>query len=154
MALLTIKQRSSFPFINIPKQKRQINLYIPHKIIINNQLIGIMQQPCIHIQLPPGHYEIRIQSMFPYFYSTQQITVNEGVANVMTFGDNERWWDILFLIDIVASIVVSITSLPHPWNLIYKVMSNGYFIAWIIYEWTIRKHYFATEFHAEVLQSE
>ncbi len=138
--------------IKLPRKQMELN--IPHKIIINNQMVGIMQQPSIKIQMPPGRYEIRIQSMLPYFYAIQQATINEGVMNVMTFGDRERWWDILFMIDIVASIVVWIVPLPHPWSIIYKVISNGYFIAWITYEWTIRKHYFATEFHTEVLHTD
>ena len=34
-------------------------------------------------------------------------------------------------------------GLIAPWTRIYEIFTNGYFILWLLYEWKIRKKYYA-----------
>jgi len=118
---------------------------IPHKILINGQLIGIMKGPQVAIEMPAGEYEITVQSMIPYFSASQRVGVQPRQETRLTFGDRERVWDALFVVDIVLWIVKRFLHLANPWTWIYEVFTNGYFVLWLIYEWRIRKNYFRFE---------
>ena len=115
---------------------------IPHKMLINSRFVGIMQTPEVVVDMPSGQYELTIQSMFPYFSSTQIVTVQEASETHLEFADRELWWDILFVVDIVLWIVKRFLHLAAPWTWIYEIFTNGYFVLWLIYEWRIRKNYF------------
>ena len=119
---------------------------LPHLIFINGQFVGQMPKDEAHIEMPAGTFDIRIQSMLRWFSSTQRVQVQAGVSNVLTFTDREGLWDALFVVDIILEIVSHFITLPHPWNVVYKILTWGYFIAWLAYEWAIRKHYFRTTF--------
>jgi len=125
-------------------------MQIPHKIIINGQLLGIMQTRELQIQMPPGHYVLTIQSMIPFISASQNVTVQEGVVNYAEFHDREKWWDYLFIIDIVLWLADFFFTLPHPWGLIYKIFTNGYFVVWLLYEFIIRKKYFIINTYSKV----
>ena len=115
-----------------------MGLTLPHKIYFNGQLLGIMQR------IPEGKYSLKIQSMIPFIYAEKEIGVKRG-ANTVTFSDREKFWDILFTIDLVLVIVKLFITLPDNLDLIYKIVTNGYFAIWLIYEWVIRKRYFRIE---------
>lgn len=138
------------PILSILQQRSRLMPAIPHYIIINNQYVNVMQKDVLYIEMPEGVYEVRIQSMIKWFSSTQWISVEKDVKNILTFGDREKIWDALFVFDIILDVVRLIIGLPNPWNWIYQIFTNGYFAVWIIYEWCIRKHYFCTEFHHEI----
>ena len=87
---------------------------------------------------------MKIQSMIPFIYAEKEIGVKRG-ANTVTFSDREKFWDILFTIDLVLVIVKLFITLPDNLDLIYKIVTNGYFAIWLIYEWVIRKRYFRIE---------
>lgn len=127
---------------------------IPHKILINNQMIGIMKTPEVTINLPAGMYLITIQSIVPLLSASSPIMVNEDVLNVLAFHDREKIWDSLFVIDIILWCADFFFTLPHPWGLVYKIFTNGYFVLWLIYEWIIRKKYFRIETYASVERGE
>lgn len=131
MATLVIRQKRS-----------KFALKIPHKIFINNQLVGIMNSREVNIHLPEGYYTLTIGSMIPYIYAQANVHPQEQQIHVVEFSDREKWWDILFCIDMILWIADCFFSLPHPWNIAYKIFTNGYFIIWLIYEWSIRKQYF------------
>lgn len=115
---------------------------LPHKIYFNGQLLGIMQRKEIHVKdIPEGKYLLKIQSMIPILYTEQEIRIQRG-ENTVTFRDREKFWDILFTIDLVAVIVKWFITLPDNINLIYNIVTNGYFAIWLIYEWMVRKRYF------------
>ncbi len=135
----------------IRQKKSKFALKIPHKIFINNQLVGIMNTRELNIHLPEGCYTLTIGSMIPYIYAKANVHPQEHYTHVVEFGDKEKWWDILFCIDMILWIADCFFSLPHPWNIAYKIFTNGYFIFWLIYEWSIRKHYFMlTQYHTPV----
>ncbi len=122
-----------------------MGLTLPHKIYFNGQLLGIMQRKEIQLKgIPEGKYSLKIQSMIPFIYAEKEIGVKRG-ANTVTFSDREKFWDILFTIDLVLVIVKLFITLPDNLDLIYKIVTNGYFAIWLIYEWVIRKRYFRIE---------
>lgn len=122
-----------------------MGLTLPHKIYFNGQLLGIMQRKEIQLKgIPEGKYSLKIQSMIPFIYAEKEIGIKRG-ANTVTFSDREKFWDILFTIDLVLVIVKLFITLPDNIDLIYKIVTNGYFAIWLIYEWVIRKRYFRIE---------
>lgn len=119
-----------------------MGMTLPHKIYFNGQLLGIMQRKEIQIKdIPEGKYRLKIQSMIPLLYAEKEIQIKRG-ENAVTFSDREKFWDILFTIDLVLVIVKWFITLPDHINLIYNIVTNGYFAIWLIYEWVIRKRYF------------
>ena len=116
---------------------------LPRKIWVSGQCIGVMQQPEVSILMPPGVYQITIQSIIPYFSASETIQLLPDKTKSLEFRDRERGWDILFGIDIVLWIVKRFLHLAAPWTWIYEIFTNGYFILWLLYEWKIRKKYYA-----------
>lgn len=60
----------------------------------------------------------------------------------MFFSDRDRAWNRLFNIDLVLWILKRLLHVPEPWGTIYEIVSNGFFIVWLLRIWIIRKHYF------------
>lgn len=134
------------PTLTIRQHRSPLMPPLPHLIFINNRLVGQMQQNEVHVDIPAGLYDVRIQSLIRWFSATQRINVQTGMENILLFHDREALWDALFVVDIALEIASYFFTLAHPWNIIYKCFTWGYLILWIIYEWSIRKHYFKTEF--------
>lgn len=130
MALLVIRQAKNV-------------LALPHKILINGRLLGIMRTPEVNIQLPAGNYEVEIQSMISFIKSTRTITVDENRATLLTFCDKEKWWDIVFWGDMVLWLAKLFLHIPKPYSTIYEVVSDVVFAIWLWHEWRIRNDYFA-----------
>ena len=119
-----------------------MGMTLPHKIFFNGQLLGIMQRKEIQVKdIPEGRYRLKIQSMIPFLFAEKEIEIKRG-ENTVTFSDREKFWDILFTIDLVLVVVKWFITLPDNINLIYNIVTNGYFAVWLIYEWVIRKRYF------------
>ena len=119
-----------------------MGMTLPHKIFFNGQLLGIMQRKEIQVKdIPEGVYRLKIQSMIPFLFAETEITVKRG-ENTVIFSDREKFWDILFTIDLLLVIVKWFITLPDTINLIYSIVTNGYFAVWLAYEWIIRKRYF------------
>ena len=119
-----------------------MGMTLPHKIYFNGQLLGIMQRKEIQVKdIPEGVYRLKIQSMIPFLFAETEITVKRG-ENTVIFSDREKFWDILFTIDLLLVIVKWFITLPDTINLIYSIVTNGYFAVWLAYEWIIRKRYF------------
>ena len=119
-----------------------MGMTLPHKIYFNGQLLGIMQRKEIQVKdIPEGVYRLKIQSMIPFLFAETEITVKRG-ENTVIFSDHEKFWDILFTIDLLLVIVKWFITLPDNINLIYSIVTNGYFAVWLAYEWIIRKRYF------------
>ncbi len=127
---------------------------IPHKLILNEQLVGIIQTPTVQVELPQGRYRVTIQSMVPFLSASTWIEISTEFRNVLTVRDRERWWDLLFAVDLLLWVAELFFQLPEPWDLIYKIFTNGYFVVWLIYEWSIRKKYFVLDFFHERIPKE
>lgn len=115
---------------------------LPHKILIGGQFIGIMRGACVHIEIPQGVYEITIQSLFPFIKTSAVVKVDQNVDNIMEFEDKERYWDILFSIDMLLWIASLFIELNRPYSTIYNIISEGFFIIWLIHIIVSRKRYF------------
>lgn len=136
--------------LKIIQKRAKFAMRIPHKICINGYLLGIMQTPEIEIQMPPGRYMLTVQSMIPFISASQMIYVQEGVTNYAEFHDREKWWDYLFVLDLILWFADFFFTLPHPWGLVYKIFTHGYFAVWILYEILIRKKYFIINTYSKV----
>lgn len=60
----------------------------------------------------------------------------------MMITDKERWWNILFGIDLVLWLIRFFIEFPYPWNIVYEVVSNGFFALSLARIWFIRNKYF------------
>ena len=131
------------------KKKGKLSFSIPHYILINGKMLGLMRDPSVTIEVPPATFEVRIQSMFKWFYSAAVVTTHEETDTYIEFTDREMWWDALFVVDIVLWCVKGLFHLAAPWTWIYEVFTNGYFVAWLIYEWVIRRRYFKLDVYSK-----
>ena len=57
------------------------------------------------------------------------ITVLPETHQNIRITGRERWWNILFNIDLCLWIASFFVTLPHPWDLIYHIVSEGFFAA-------------------------
>ncbi len=124
-------------------QKRgKFSVTIPHKILVDGQFIGIMKDKQVSIEMPMGRYAITVQSMIPFISATQIVEIQPYSSVTLEFSDREQLWDALFVLDIILWLIKRFLHLAAPWTWLYEIFTNGYFLLWLIYEWTIRKKYF------------
>ena len=129
-------------------RKLLMKLGIPYWMFINGQPIGIMRGKEANIQLPEGNYNIGVKIVFALWKwhfsigSETQIALTEGKETKLLITDKERWWNILFDIDLVLWLAKLFFELPHPWNIVYEIVSNGFFALWLARIWFIRDRYF------------
>ena len=88
-------------------------VFLPHRLWINGRMVGVIQSERVDVEIPQGVYEIRVQSMIPILESRAEIRIEEGVRNVMTIGDREKGWDMVFWIALVMEIVHCSLTLPR-----------------------------------------
>ncbi len=69
------------------KKKGKLNFSIPHYILINGKMLGLMKDPSVTIEVPPATFEVRIQSMFKWFYSAAVVTMHEETDTYIEFTD-------------------------------------------------------------------
>ena len=116
---------------------------VPHYILINGQLLGIMKGKEAHISLPSGRYVLTIRSMYKFIESSATVDISEGETRHITFTDRDKVWNCLFNADLILWIIKRIMHVPEPWGTVYEIVSNGFFVIWLLRIWIIRKHYFA-----------
>lgn len=138
--------------LTIIQKNRRFMPLLPHKILIGGQAVGLMRTPCVHIEIPQGAYEITIQSLFPFIKSSAVVRIDEGVDNVMGFEDKEKYWDILFSVDMLLWIASLFIELQKPYSTIYHVLSEGFFAIWLIHIIVIRKRYFKITTHQKSIR--
>ena len=136
MPILTLHRRQMF------------KLSIPYWVFINEHPIGIMQGKEVSIELPPSQFDLSIKILFRLFKwqfsigGKSKVCLSEGEHLHLRITDKERWWNILFDIDLILWLAKMFFELPHPWNIVYEVVSNGFFALWLARIWFIRKRYF------------
>ena len=57
------------------------------------------------------------------------------------FWHDEPIWDTIFNIDLVIWLLTCFIDIPSPWSIVYHVLSDGFFIVWLIRLWKKRKEY-------------
>lgn len=101
--------------------------------------------------MPAGVYDIGVRVVFAArkpdlsIGGSRRIELAEHEVKNLTISDKERWWNILFDVDLVLWVSEFFFTLPQPWHIIYEVVSNGFFIVWLLRLWIIRKRYFVLE---------
>lgn len=102
----------------------------------------------VDIDIPEGRYDIEVRVIFNprkpglYLGGNRTILLSEYEIKDLTITDKERRWNILFDIDLVLWVAEFFITLPSPWHAIYLILSNGFFIIWLLRLWIIRKEYF------------
>ena len=118
---------------------------IPHYLLINDQLLGVIKGNEAHVNLPPGRYKVTIRSMYKFIESLADVYVPIGESKRLTFTDKDKIWNWLFNIDLVLWFLKRILHVPEPWGTIYEMVSNGFFAVWLLRILIIRKSYFNIE---------
>lgn len=116
---------------------------IPHYLLINNQMLGIVKGGEVHISVPPGRYKVTIRSMYKFIEGSEYVYVPIGETVHLAFSDRDAVWNRLFNVDIVLWLIKRFTHVPEPWGMVYEIASNGFFAVWLLRIWIIRKRYFA-----------
>ena len=139
----------------ITHRQRDYLLKMPYQVIINGRLAGVMRTPQARLRLPAGYYTVTIRTgnYIPVgkkgktidmtLSATETIMVSDEGYNCLDFKDKGRWWDIVFGIDLAVWLVALFLTIPHPWNIVYHVLSDGFFVAWLIRLFFVRKRYYA-----------
>ena len=122
----------------------------PHLLFINGFYAGTLRNDVTQFDIPDGSYCFRIQfggklpigktgkNLDLSVSSTQQINIRHGQNTIVTFHDRERLWNILFDIDLVVWITSFFITLPT----IYKIISDAFFVLWLLRLLLIRKQYY------------
>ena len=48
---------------------------IPHYLLINDQLLGVLKGNEAHVNLPPGRYKVTIRSMYKFIESSFDVWI-------------------------------------------------------------------------------
>lgn len=97
--------------------------------------------------LPEGTFNIAVRLMFGVgkwafgIGGERTITTSDAPTHI-TISDRERWWNILFDIDMVVWVIGRFIDFPEPWNVIYHLLSEGFFAIWFLRIFIIRQRYF------------
>ena len=130
------------------KSQLGIKMPIPYCVVINGKVVGVTRLDRVQIEMPQGAYNISVKYVFPIWRwefslsSSKDIIIKDNETVEMEFFHKEILWDILFEIDLLLWIAEFFFELPYPWNIVYKVFSNGFFLLWILRIFIIRERYF------------
>ena len=136
MALLTLHRKQHF------------KVAIPYWVFIDGQPVGLMQSSDVGIDLPEGSYNLAVKIVLGLWKwrfdigGDTVVTLSEQLPTRVRITDRERWWNLLFDLDLIIWIACMFIELPEPWNVVYHVLSEGFFAIWIIRILVIRNRYF------------
>ena len=102
-------------------EEKEIHTDATAQDTIGGQLLGLMRTPSINLNIPQGLYEVTIQSIFPFIKTSAIVRIDEGVHNVLEFEDKEKYWDLLFSIDMILWIISLFINLQKPYSTIYHI---------------------------------
>ena len=136
MALLTLHRKQRF------------KVAIPYWVFIDGQPVGMMRSSDVGIDLPEGSYNLAVKILLGLWKwrfdigGDTIVTLSEQLPTRVRITDRERWWNLLFDLDLIIWIACMFIELPESWNVIYHVLSEGFFAIWILRILIIRKRYF------------
>ena len=136
MALLTLHRNQRF------------KVAIPYWVFVDGQPVGMMRSSDVGIDLPEGSYNLAIKIVLGLWKwrfgigGDTVVTLSEQLPTRVRITDRERWWNLLFDLDLIIWIACMFIELPEPWNVVYHVLSEGFFAIWIIRILVIRNRYF------------
>ena len=121
---------------------------LPLWVLVNGQPIGLMKGEHVSIEMPEGEYNIAVKLIFRLWKwqfslgGDTIVSVSEEFPTSIEITDRERLWNILFDIDLVIWFASLFFTLPSPWNIVYHVLSDGFFVLWIARLINIRNKYY------------
>lgn len=127
---------------------------LPYFIYINGQLAGYMRGDEIRGSLPAGRYLVEIRLPLRLLRwdvslsACAQLETDGHETLTLIFRDRERWWDLLFTIDLIFYLFSFFVTIPSPWNVVCHVLSDGFFLVWLVRLWRIRRNYFNIDVRA------
>ena len=136
MALLTLHRKQRF------------KVAIPYWVFVDGQPVGMMRSCDVGIDLPEGSYNLAVKIVLGLWKwrfdigGDTVVTLSEQLPTRVRITDRERWWNLLFDLDLIIWIACMFIELPEPWNVVYHVLSEGFFAIWIIRILVIRNRYF------------
>ena len=136
MAILTLHRKQRFKFA------------IPYWVFIDGQPVGMMRSSDVGIDLPEGSYNLAVKIVLGLWKwrfdigGDTVVTLSEQIPTRVRITDRERWWNLLFDLDLIIWIACMFIELPEPWNVVYHVLSEGFFAIWLLRILIIRKRYF------------
>lgn len=123
---------------------------LPHIVFINGYYVGMMKDNDLRVEITPGKYSLRVQfggtlrlgksgkSIDLSLSSTTEVEMPQTREVICEFHDRERLWNILFDIDLVLWVVSWFVQMPP----LYKILSNVFFVIWMVRLVLIRKNYY------------
>lgn len=115
---------------------------VPHYLLINGQMLGIVKGREVRINIPSGRYKITIRSMYKFIEGSAEVYVPINDTLRLSFSDKDKIWNWLFNIDLILWILKRIIHVPEPWGIAYEIVSNGFFAIWLLRIGIIRKRYY------------
>lgn len=150
MPMLTIRRKSNskfmlplWVFVRIPEAVDAVPAEL-HK----DQLVGLMRTREVAVTMPEGRFVVSVKLLFKSAKWTfsiggeREIETSNEKSTTLVISDRERLWNILFNIDLVVWAASFFFTLPTPWNVVYHVLSDGFFALWILRIIIIHKRYF------------
>lgn len=136
MALLTLHRKQRF------------KLAIPYWIYINGCPVGLMRDSEVSVQMPEGTYTVEVKIMFKVWKwlfgigGSHKVSLRDEDHVHLAVTDRERWWNLLFDIDLVLWIASFFFTLPQPYDMVYHAVSEGFFVVWLLRILIARNRYF------------
>lgn len=121
---------------------------LPYLVCIDAQPVGLMRREAVEVLLPAGSYEVAVKIVLRLWRwqgcleGTTRVAVDEAHDAHIMIADKERWWNLLFDIDLVVWLAANFFTLPQPWEWLYHLLSEGFFALWLLRIIIIRKRYF------------
>lgn len=140
--------------VTITHIDRGLPLGLPYLVLVDGRPVGVMQHPQARMNLSAGQHllTVRCGGYLPVPFTKKTLTlsveagetidVQEGKFTEVKFENRERWWNILFDIDLVLWLVRIFMTFPEPWGLVYDIVSNVSFAIWLLHFYLYRKRYF------------
>lgn len=146
--------------LTIRHQRHFFEPHLPHLVFIDGHYAATMQGDETTMQIPSGDYALRIQcggrmalrllSRITRSQRSVDLSVSSSTQlhiertsrqTTVTFRDRERLWNILFDLDLVAWFVSLFVTFPP----IYRIVSDAFFVIWLVRLIAIRKRYYTIE---------
>lgn len=130
-------------FARVPETTNDVPLEL-HE----DQFVCLMRSREVVIAMPAGRFIVSVKLVFKLAKWTfsisgeHEIETSNEKPTTLVISDRERLWNILFNIDLVVWAVSFFFTLPSRWNVIYHILSEGFFALWILRIIIIRKRYF------------
>lgn len=141
-------------------RRQLLKVGIPYWVFINGHPVGFMNSKDAVIQMVAGQYNLGVKIVFRIkkwqftIGSEEPITLENDSNCHVTISDKERWWNLLFDVDLVLWLICFFVTIPEPWNYLYHILSEGFFALWLIRIWVIRKRYFVFDVKSESTRQE